>query len=870
MSTKTSSRVRSAFAMPVTLTATALLLSAATATLSLLPGGQAKPPVVSQGDVYKSRIRPLLDKYCIKCHGVAATFGNLRLDTLSTTFSDAATAAKWHEVLNVIGGHQMPPAGDLQPTVDEANQLASWLETQLAAAETAKRSNRVVLRRMNRAEYNNTIRDLMGVDFQPADSFPDDPPAGGFDNIGQALTISPLHMELYYAAARQIVDKALVEGSQPAAFKWHFEPEENKLGMDQYRVKRDGFNVILNDGANPTENGFTRVHHASWDKGVNFRDFRVPVEGEYILRFRGASRVPNRAEVLASAERVLGARRDQQIRENPKGKQWHDQQYTSDLEHFRKHRMYTYGPARVKVTRHLGSQPDVIAELDVPTSASAPGIYEIRTRMTTQQAGFDIDYAYDIPSVLENYWLQGNNDFARPELLVDWVELEGPVYSAWPPKSHAQLLGGGASGPSSDETIAAKRILEAFMPKAYRRPVTPQEVSQKLSLFTKSRPGKKSFVDAIKVSLVAILASPDFLFLTEPFSDNAPSRALNAYELASRLSYFLWSSMPDDALFKAAANGSLLKPGITASHIDRMLRDPKASALTHNFTGQWLGLRKVGANPPAHNLYPEYDRHLETSMVRESEAFFDELLHNDVDLRKLIKSDFVVINERMARFYDIPGVKGDAFRRVPVLPEHHRGGIVTQASIQTITSNGTRTSPVTRGVWILKTLLGQDPGLPVANVGEIATKVPGIDKATVRQRLEIHRKNPACARCHDKIDPLGFALENYNACGEWRVREGHGYQGRIEPKDPIIDASAKMPDGASITGVAGLQDYLMKNDGLFLQTLTRAMATYALGRELGVADKPLVDTSVVKVRKNGMTLRSLIHAIVDSREFRTK
>jgi len=855
--------------MPVTLTAAALLLSAATATLSLLPGGQAKPPVAPQGNVYKSRIRPLLDKYCIKCHGAAATFGNLRLDTLSTTFSNADTAAKWKEVLNVIGGHQMPPAGDLQPTSAQANQLADWLQTNLAAAETAKRSNRVVLRRMNRAEYNNTIRDLMGVDFQPADSFPDDPPAGGFDNIGEALTISPLHMELYYAAARQIVDKALVEGSQPAAFKWHFDPEENKLGMDQYRVKHGGFNIILNDGANPTENGFTRVHHASWDRGVNFRDFRVPVEGEYILRFRGASSVPNRAEILASADRILGARRDEQTRENPKGKMWHDQQYETELVHFRSHRMYTYGPARVKVTRHLGSQPDVIAELDIPASESAPGIYEIRTRMTTQQAGFDIDYAYDIPPVLENNWLQSRDNFARPELMVDWVELEGPVYSVWPPKSHSGLVGGVGDAPA-DETIAAKRILERFMPRAYRRPVTPSEVTQKLTLFTKSRPAKKSFVDAIKVPIAAILASPDFLFLTEPVSDNAPSRALNAYELASRLSYFLWSSMPDDALFKAAADGSLLKPGVTGAQVDRMLRDPKASAFVKNFTGQWLGLRKVGANPPAHNLYPEYDRHLETSMVRESEAFFAELLNNNLDVRNLIKSEFVVINERMARFYDIPGVKGDAFRRVAVGPENHRGGIVTQASIQTITSNGTRTSPVTRGVWILRTLLGQDPGLPVANVGEIATKVPGIDKATVRQRLEIHRKNPACARCHDKIDPLGFALENYNACGEWRLREGHGYQGRVEANDPLIDASAKMPDGASIIGVDGLQDYLMKNDGLFLQTLTRAMSTYALGRELGVADKQLVDGSVEKARKNGMTLRSLIHAVVESREFRTK
>ena len=861
-------RLRRAFALPVTLAAAAIVMSVATATLSLLSGAQTKPSA-PQGDVYKSRIRPLLDKYCIKCHGPVSTFGNLRLDTLATTFSDAATAAKWREVLDVIGGHQMPPAGDLQPSAAEANQLADWLQTNLAAAETAKRSNRVVLRRMNRAEYNNTIRDLMGVDFQPADSFPDDPPAGGFDNIGEALTISPLHMELYYAAARQIVDKVLVEGAQPTGLKWHFEPEENKLGMDQYRVKHGGFNIILNDGANPTENGFTRVHHASWDKGVNFRDFRVPVEGEYILRFRGASRVPDRAAVLASAERILGARRAEQTRENPKGKMWHDQQYETDLAHFRSHRMYTYGPARVKVTRHLGSQPDVIAELDVPAVESAPGIYEIRTRMTTQQAGFDVDYAYDIPPVLENNWLQSRDNFARPELLVDWVELEGPVYSAWPPRSQAQLLGAGGDAPA-DETIAAKRILERFMPRAYRRPLTPSEVTQKLTLFTKSRPGKKNFTNAIKVPLAAILASPDFLYLTEPISDTQASRALNAYELASRISYFLWSSMPDDALFKAAADGSLLRSGITASHIDRMLRDPKASAFVKNFTGQWLGLRKVGANPPAHNLYPEYDRHLETSMVRESEAFFAEILNHDLDVRNLIKSDFVVINERMARFYDIPGVTGDAFRRVAVTPESHRGGVVTQASIQTITSNGTRTSPVTRGVWILKTLLGQDPGLPVANVGEIATKVPGIDKATVRQRLEIHRKNPACARCHDKIDPLGFALENYNACGEWRLREGHGYQGRIESNDPLIDASAKMPDGASIIGVDGLQDYLMKNDALFLRMLTGAMATYALGRELGVADKQLVDGSVAKARKNGITLRSLIHAVVQSREFRSK
>lgn len=239
-------------------------------------------------------------------------------------------------------------------------------------------------------------------------------------------------------------------------------------------------------------------------------------------------------------------------------------------------------------------------------------------------------------------------------------------------------------------------------------------------------------------------------------------------------------------------------------------------------------------------------------------------------MRSLIKSDFVTINERLARFYGIPGVKGDAFRRVPATPESHRGGLVTQASIHCITSNGTRTSPVTRGVWVMKTMLGTDPGVPVANVGEIPIKVPGLDKATVRDRLEIHRHNPACARCHDKIDPLGFALENFNACGEWRDREGHGYNGRIEKNDPLIDGSAKMLDGSEFKGVEGLQSQLLKKEDLFLTGLASQMTTYAIGRELGFSDRAAVREFVATMKQYQYTLRSLIAAIVTSEAFNTK
>jgi len=813
--------------------------------------------------------KPFLQNHCVSCHGPEKQKGRLRLDTLSNNFADPAVAAKWAEVVKALNAHEMPPEGEPQPKPEVSGKVADWLAAELGHAEILKRTTRVVLRRMNRAEYNNTIRDLVGVDFNPADKFPEDPPAGGFDNIGQALSISPMQVELYYAAARQILDRALVEGAQPPAIQWRFEPEENTLGGDRLRVKRDGNNILLNDGQNPTENGFTVIHHESWNKGVGFRDFKVPAEGEYVIRWRAAGRVPTRASVVASARAILEKRRDEQTAKNPQAKEHHERQLENDLRHFEAYRSYDYGPPRVKLTQDLGGTPSVVGELDIDAPESAPKTYEVRAYFTKQSAGVQLAYAYSVPRSLENFWMQGRDEFARPELLLDWIELEGPLHPQWPPASHRRVLFD-SPNKEKDEKAYAREILTRFMTRAYRRPARPEEVATKLVLFEKQRAEKPSFVEALKVPLAAVLASPHFLYLVEPEAPSAQLRKLDAFELASRLSYFLWSSMPDDELFRLAASGELLKPAVLGMQASRMIADPKSEAFVKNFAGQWLGLRKVGTNPPAANLYPEYDRHLEVSMIRETEGFFAEILRRDLDARHLIKSDFVTINERLARFYGIAGVKGDAIRRVPAPPEAHRGGLVTQASIQSITSNGTRTSPVVRGVWVLRTLLGSDPGLPVANVGEIASKVPGIDKATVRQRLAIHREQASCARCHDKIDPLGLALENYNAAGEWRDREGHGHEGRIGADDPIIDASAKMPDGTEFKGVEGLQAQLLKKEDLFLTTLASQLYTYGLGRELGFSDRPTVRASVEAMKRNKYMLRALLLTIVQSGLFTTK
>ncbi|TXT35717.1 MAG: hypothetical protein FD138_1246 [Planctomycetota bacterium] len=861
----------------------------------------AAEPASSAPDAagFQKIIAPFVKTHCVRCHGPEKKEGNLRVDQhLKNEFIDPATKEKWGEVVNALNSHEMPPEGEPQPKPDEVAKVVDWITEQMVRAELVRRDGQIVLRRLNRDEYRNTIRDLIGIDFDVA-AFPLDPASGGFDNNGKALTMSPLLTEIYLESARRILDRALVEGDQPPAIKWRFEIDSGD--NDSNRKIYDKQNVIVNGGNNPVKDGFKVLHHDNWDKHLNARGYALKHEGDYIIRIRAAGRVPKREDVVESARKALQDRFDKQMKENPKGERYHREQLERDLKHFQTDRMYDYGSPRLKLIQSLGGQPKVLAEFDVDAPLDKPREYEVRARFTTEQAGLTIEYAYAIPRVLENFWFQGHDVFARPELYVDWFEIEGPVYDSWPPPSHRRLLGENVPA-KEKERETAKTLIARFLRSAYRRPVTAAEIEEKLKLFDLVRSDSPSFVQAIKTPLIAAMASPHFLYLAEPVGDSlrdshsnvrpAPTaqatsksgkqpaskpesrsrsdRATTDHELAARLSYFLWSSMPDEELNKLADGGKLRDPKTLTAQVNRMLADPKSESFVRNFAGQWLGLREVGANPPASDLYPQYDRHLETSITEESRAFFAEILKHDLSVLNFVGSDFVVINERLARFYGIPEVRGDEFRRVAVPDGVHRGGIVTQASMLTITSNGTRTSPVKRGTWVLKNVLGIDPGLPVANAGDIAPKVPGIDKATVRKRLEIHRTLPQCARCHSKIDPLGFALENFNAAGEWREQEGFGYKGRIDRNDPKIDAASKLPDGTAINGVDELRTVLRQKEDLFLNCLASKLLTYALGRELGIADQPAVKAAVAHTKKNGYTLRSLIQFIVTSESFGSK
>jgi mono/diheme cytochrome c family protein len=854
-----------------------------------------------------ARTQPFFDQYCLKCHEPDSKESSFRLgEKLPNDFSDRAVREKWGEVLNVLGGHEMPPEGEPQPTPDEAAAIIDWITAQLVAAERAGQSQTIVMRRLNRNEYKYTIKDLLNVDFDVA-MFPLDSAAGGFDNNGKALSFSPLQMELHVAAAQQILDRAIVTAPRPDAIKWRFEVD-NGAADDSTRVRIDDKNnPIVNAGNNPLVNGFKKIHHPSWDKGIGVRDFRVPEAGNYIVRMRTYGRTPGRTEVVESAKAILQGRFDQQNKENPNGERWHREAFDNDLKHFEVDPNYSYGPPRLKLVVQLGPQPTTIAEFDVSAKEDTPDVLEFQTYFTTESAGVFLEYAYDVPSVAENFWMIGNDAFARPEVYVDWMEVEGPVFETastatsaatgnvkkpkpakvaaktnWPPVSHLAILPEPFPKVKATTQLVkaergyAQKTLERFMPKAYRRPVTKDEVATKLKLYETARDQGSDFVEAMKLSLVAALASPHFLYMAEQSLGGAETARgsaegrLSPYEYASRLSYFLWSSLPDEELMELAKENRLADDKVVKQQIKRMLASPKADRFVKGFVDQWLGLREVGSNPPAKDLYARYDRHLELSIVAESREFFRTILNDNLNVMNFVSSDFVVINERMARHYGIPDVHGDAFRKVKVPEGVERGGIVTQASILSITSNGTRTSPVKRGTWVMKNLLGQDPGLPVANAGDIAPKVPGLDKATVRQRLEIHRTLAQCARCHNKIDPLGFALENFNAAGEYRTHEGFGYRGRVEPGDPAIDASSKLPDGTPITGVTGLRQALLTKEDLFLKCLAEKLLTYSLGRELTVGDTPTVQAAVKHVKANDYTLKSLIEFCATSDSFRNR
>lgn len=735
---------------------------------------------------YHKTVQPFLKKYCFECHGPDAHEAGLALHKWTDKKTVFGARSQWEKIARVLRSDAMPPKDhDVRPPESERRQITRWIEDSLFTIDCRLIDNpgRVTIRRLNRSEYNNTIRDLLHVDFQPAKDFPSDDVGYGFDNIGDVLSLPPLLMEKYLDAAEQIAERVIVTDN-PGRKRQRRTAEKLSSTLRGTRVAGNGFRVLFTNG---------RVS----------APFEFPQTGEYRIRIEAAATQAGRE------------------------------------------------PARMRV--HLDGR--VLKTFDIKGHRT-PGVYEVKQRVT---AGRHIIAA----AFINDYY----NPKAPPRnrdrnLAVRFIETEGPlnVAPAQLPAAHRRFV---ISRPDQNTSVqeAAEKVFAQFLPRAFRRPVTPEEIRKYVKLVQFVVAQGESYERGLQVALQGVLVSPHFLFRIE--QDPAPDdpdgkRRLNDFELATRLSYFLWSSMPDDELFRLAQAGKLHQPDVLEQQVRRMLQDPKSQALVKNFAGQWLNLRLLDDVTPDRKRF-SFDEALRSAMRTETELFFRAVMREDRSILDFLDGNFTFVNERLAKHYGIAGVKGDAFRRVS-LQGSPRAGVLTQASILTLTSNATRTSPVKRGKWILENIFDDPPPAPPPNVPPLDEKKIAAGNLSLRKQLEIHRANPVCASCHDTMDTLGFGFENFDAVGRWREKDG---------RNPV-DASGRLPDGSNFNGPLELVRLLKKRKDEFTRCFVKKMLTFALGRGLEYYDKCLIDEISAAVKQRDYRFSAVVLEIVRSDAFQMR
>jgi mono/diheme cytochrome c family protein len=798
-----------------------LLAAAIALSASPVSGRESGRP--AERAVFDGKIRPILVAHCSGCHSQDAKKpkGDFRVERLSLDLADAAAVERWRTVLKRVQAGEMPPKSKPRPSEKEVQFLTGWINGRLAAADAARRAQgRVVLRRLNRIEYENTVRDLLGVQVDLKEMLPADTAAHGFDNVGEALHVSSFLMERYLEAADAALNLAITNGAQPKTTRKRYSLK------DQHQVKTTDERVfrILDDTV-------VLFSSSAW-QAVHLYQFYPPDRGRY--RFR----------ISASGFQSKGK------------------------------------PVTYRVDAGLmgmAGKTHLIGYFDAP--ADRPAVVEFVDHLEARSTIRILPYGLASSQVVHKI---GADRYEGPGLLVQWVEVEGPLHDTWPPESHRRLFGGLAREPvpgnrerlevvSNNPEGDAARILRGFARRAFRRAVTDEDVQPFLDLVRKKLAEKRSFEQAVRVGLLAVMVSPDFLFLREK------PGPLDDFALASRLSYFLWSTMPDEELLALAEQRKLSQPATLHQQVERLLATPKAAAFTENFVDQWLGLRDIDFTEPSHILYPEFDDMLKASMVKETHLFFDEVLKNDLGLVHFVASDFTMLNGRLARHYGIPGVEGWEFRKVKLPAHSHRGGVLTMGSVLKVTANGTTTSPVVRGAWVLDRILGTPPARPPDNVAALEPDIRGA--TTIREQLARHRKVASCATCHAKIDPPGFALESFDVIGGWRDcyrSQGGGKPVMIDGKrmpygaGRKVDPADTMPDGQRFRDVDEFKQLLLKDKDKLARALTERLLTYATGGAPSPADRPEVEAIVGKVRDKDYGLRTLVHKIVQSKLFRNK
>lgn len=749
-----------------------LVASAAALILSCCPFAGAAEPVAK--DSYADRIRPLLEEYCGACHDPADSSSDVKFLTAATAEHVTRDAARWRIVAQQLRNRVMPPESELQPSEEERAEIAGWIEQHLVATacDCGESAPPVTTRRLNRDEYQNTVRDLIGLELDLANLFPTDGSGGeGFDNNGETLFLPPLVMERFLETAEQIVDEAIVT----PPLRQHVGPDEMQPPLPQEQRER------LLTGNQPAS--------------LTLRVFQT---GDYAITANLTALGPtDSASAVALKIDGIQAHRFEKIATASSGES-----------------------TELRTVVHL-----------------AAGVHRI---------------AFQSVAATSEIRLGG----------VSIAEQQEPADEA-KQRAHQRLLGRAADkafpASNSKRRALANNILRDFARRAYRRPVTDDEIQTLVRLYDRGAERGEPFAQAIKLPIKAVLVSPHFLFRFESPPQGPELEPLPDTELAVRLSYFLWSSMPDEELFRAAEAGELSQPAELRRQVRRMLEDEKGTALPRDFVGQWLGTRDVGRRkiPDVNFFRPTYNSEMVADLRDEPTHAFQYLIREDRSVLELLDADYVFVNQQLAELYDLPEIQGEHFRRVDV-EGGRRGGVLGMGSVHMLTSFSRRTSPVVRGGWILETLLGTHVPSPPADVPPL----PGGDRETkgtsVRERLEEHRDNPSCASCHNMIDPLGFGMENFDVLGRWRSDEGGSK----------IDARGTLPDGTQFSGPQELKSVLMQQKDRFVWQISKKMLGYALGRSLTQGDDCVVRQLVDALEKNDYRTRTLIEQIVLSTPFR--
>jgi mono/diheme cytochrome c family protein len=735
---------------------------------------------------YEADVEPLLAAHCLECHDEATGKGDLVLDAFASPEERIASVALWGRVHDTLESQTMPPPDRTPLAEDERQRLLAWIEREVFRLDPARPDpGAVTMRRLNREEYRNSVRDLVGnLPWDPAADLPPDDTGYGFDTIGEVLTMAPDLFEKYVLASERIVD-ALIRTRPTQPNRVSFRPEEHFQGLQHMP---HGSGTLSSQGT----------------VGVKLEAER---DGDYRVR------------VLAGADHA--------------------------------------GNELPEMKLKIPGRFEKIVRVEAETAR--PKAYEEPVRLPRGTHWLEVSF-------LNDHYEPNHPDPRRRDrnLHLFSVEFTGPVDVAPPPPSpfHQRLLALAGEGPDRQR---AERVLAAFGRRAWRRPVSAAEVDRLAGLADAARADGESFDESLKLALQAVLVSPAFLFRGEGTAEGKPDEGrivpVGEFELASRLSYFLWSSLPDERLLGLAEQGDLRAN--LAAEVDRMLADAKARALTANFAGQWLQLRNLDLVQPDRKTYPQWDDALRRAVREETELVFASIFAENRSLLEFLDSDYTYLNDRLARHYGIPGVDGPQFRRVALRDEarRRRGGILTHASVLTLTSHPNRTSPMNRGNWVLETILGTPPPPPPENVPLLEDSKRKAANGSLRAQLEVHRADALCASCHERMDPIGFALEHYDGIGAWRDRDG----------GERIDAAGSLRGLGEFGDFAALRDLLVKERSeAFVRSLAASLLTYALGRGLEPYDKPAVAEIQARVTRSGMRARELVLAVVESVPFQMR